>query len=366
MSIGPVSKDLIVRAVRAESGEDRALATQAIGRLLRDRELSHAERHLSARLFDILSKDVCDEVRRALAITLRLSPNLPRSTANRLIQDMDSIAVPILSDSPSVTDEDLLAIVQSRASAKVRAVATRNGVSPSLSAAVLRHGDRESIVTLAANDTALISPEDARSLVDLADQDDLIREAALRRSDMPQDLALRLIDRQVETVDESLASEIDHHRQIADHTGERAKASWTASDWSSDSLLAFVDALAAKDGLGSEVVARAAGQGDWRFVQVALARLAGISPAKARMMVLDPRPFGLMALLQRTPLSKAARTLVTLSAEAFRDLQLTSATVSRRRFQRLMAERIASHPGSEAHEALFMDWLDEGLSLKAV
>lgn len=361
MALGPLSRDLIEKAIGSPSGEDRALATQAIGRIVRDYKLSDSERRLTHLVFDILSRDVTEEVRRALAVTLRLSQNLPPAIANRLINDVDSIAVPILASSPIISDENLISVLESRATAKLQAVASRQGLSRTVSKAIIRSGDRPAVAILAANDTALISPEDAQLLVVLSQNDDLIREAALRRQDMPQELAVKLIDMQVAAIDDNLIGWTDHHTQIAQDAGSRAKASWSSDDWSSGALTAYVKALIKQGRLNDAVIGRAAGQGDWRFVQVALAALSGISPTKAAMMVLDRRSHGLDALLHRASLSPAARALVKVSANAFQDLERTQKSMSRLHFQRLMGERIASHPYADEFGDIWLDWLDSGL-----
>ncbi|WP_298917463.1 DUF2336 domain-containing protein [uncultured Algimonas sp.] len=361
MSLGPVPTEMIETAISGPTTEARALATQAIGRMVRDLPLTDSERRLSSHIFDALSRDVTEEVRRALAVTLRLSPNLPRDVANRLINDVDSIAVPILSSSPVVTDDDLIAALESRAGRKAQAVASRNRLSRKVSHAVIDLGDKAAVATLAANDSALISKDDAARMVAFAETDDLIREAALRRQDMPQDLAVRLIDQQVGRVDEALRPDTSDHARIARHTGERSKARWAVSDWSANALQAYVAALSESGGLTETIIGRAAGQGDWRFVQLALAVRAGISPTKAGLMVMDARSFALDALLRQAGLGEASSMLIAASADAFRDLERSGAAVSRERFQRLMAERIASHPASDIFGEIWEDWLDAGL-----
>ena len=361
-----LSRDLLAKALRGERVEDRALATQAIGRTVRDLELTDDERRFAAQLFDHLSRDVCEEVRRALAVTLRASPNLPRAIATRLIADVDSIAVPVLSDSPVVTDDDLIEVLRSRASAKIRAIASRGEVSERLSGAVISFGDGPSVAALAANDGALISEVDAGRLVKLALNDDLIREAALSRQDMPQALAASLIDRQVDAAEQRLAPETPLASSITLATRSRARASWSSETWGASALQAYVDALIDRDGLDEAVMARAAGQGDWRFLQLALAKLSGVSASKAGLMAFDPKPFGLLALCKRAGLSDAARALIVVSANAFRDFERRNAPVERRRFQQMMVERIATHPDAAKHEALWLDWLDDALTPKAV
>lgn len=366
MSLGPVTPQTIETAIKGSTVEARALATQAIGRMLRDHPMTDSERRLSAQIFDILSKDVMEEVRRALAITLRLSKNLPREIAHRLAHDVDSIAVPILSSSPVITDEDLLEVLESRAGVKAQAVASRQHLSRKVSHAVIRFGDPDSVASLAANDSALIAPEDAARMVELAKDSDLIREASLRRQDMPQDLAVKLIQQHVGHIDQTLQPQTEYHAQIARDTGERAQARWSDPDWSPDAMKAYVVSLAAAGQLDDALIARAAGQGDWRFVQLAIASRADISATKVGLMILDNGTFALKMLLERSGLGEAARELINVSSEAFRDLERSGRRFSRVQFQRLMAERVASHPVAERYADLWMDWLDEGLGPRSV
>lgn len=366
MAFGILSQELVEKAVKGRTAETRALAAQAIGRIVRDKTLTDAERRLTNQIFDILSRDVAEEVRRALAITLRLSSNLSNQLANRLIRDVDTIAIPILASSPAIDDEDLVAILDSKAAAKVQAIATRKGLSEKVSRAVLKTCDRHAVIALAANDTALISAEDASHLVELSRTDDLIREAALRRRDMPHDLAVKLIDLQIADVDTALSGETEYHSDLSQQTRTRTMSRWSKDDWSPSALSAYIFSLNRMNRLSEAVVARAAGQGDWRFVQIALGCIAGVAPGKAAMMVLDGRPFGLKALLRRTQLGEAAREILIVSAEAYRDLEQTGEALSRERFQRRMEERIATHPSADWYGDIWADWLDSGLGPKEI
>ena len=356
---------LLRRAVEGASAEDRAVATLAIGRQVRAAAMTEDDRRFARALFTRIADDVAEEVRRALSVTLRNSPNLPRSVANQLIADMDSIAAPLLEHSPVITDDDLIVVLRSRAAAKIRAVASRKHVSERVSGAVISFGDGPAVAALAANDGALISEADAARIMRLAQNDDLIREAALRREDMPAELVVSLIRRKVGDVEAALAPRTEHAAAIARDVRTRAKAGFATQDWSPCAMRAYVDALAGKGGLDDATLARAAGQGDWRFVQCALAVLTGISEAKAGLMVLDSQPFALNALTKRAGLSDAARALLAVAASAYLDLSRRAASLDRRAFQRMMAERIASHPDAAVHEALWLDWLDDGLNLKA-
>jgi len=119
------TKDDLRMAVRGKTAENRANATQKIGRAIRAQSLTQSDREFAEKILTLICRDVSDLVRRALAITLQNSPNLPVSIARRLINDVDSIAVPILANSPVLSDEDLVAVLKSKAAAKVKAIAQR-------------------------------------------------------------------------------------------------------------------------------------------------------------------------------------------------------------------------------------------------
>ena len=93
-------------------------------------------------------------VRRALAVTLRNSPHLPHEIAQRLIADIDDIAVPVLEASPVLTDEDLVRVLRAGEESKQIAVATRDTVSGPVCEAVVSLCGVTPNSALAGNDGA--------------------------------------------------------------------------------------------------------------------------------------------------------------------------------------------------------------------
>ena len=135
--VNRLGKSTIRQALQGTTAEARANAVQKIGRELRDVELSDAERAFATKIMDRICEDVSALVRRALSVTLQNSPNLPRHVALTLIDDIDSIAVPILASSPILTDKDLVYILRSRAADKIRAIAQRKTISLHVSHAIV-------------------------------------------------------------------------------------------------------------------------------------------------------------------------------------------------------------------------------------
>ena len=84
----------------------------------------------------IMAQDAAVLVRRALSVALKNSPKLPRDIANKLAQDVETIALPIILNSPVLTDSDLVEIVRSCPPSKQVAVASRERLSVQVTGAI--------------------------------------------------------------------------------------------------------------------------------------------------------------------------------------------------------------------------------------
>ncbi|HHL42335.1 MAG TPA: DUF2336 domain-containing protein, partial [Hellea balneolensis] len=122
-------KSEIQKLVTHPDREVRAVLAQKMCRKIAKVELNEIERQTVEKILALIVRDAAAMVRRALAVTLRNSPNLPHDIAHRLIKDVDSIAVPVLENSPVLDDEDLLEILKSKAAAKILAITRRARVS---------------------------------------------------------------------------------------------------------------------------------------------------------------------------------------------------------------------------------------------
>ncbi len=98
----------VKRLVSHPDRDVRAVLAQKVCREVNSLELSAREKEVVEEILWFIARDAATMVRRALAITLKNSKNLPRKIAQRLIRDVDSVAVPVLTISPVLDDDDLL------------------------------------------------------------------------------------------------------------------------------------------------------------------------------------------------------------------------------------------------------------------
>ncbi len=342
----------------------RANAAQKICRTYRDVSLSEDERRLAIRLLEVMANDATEMVRRALAITLKNSPDLPRELALKLAEDIDNIAVPVLANSPVFTDEDLVEILKSKAAAKVTAVARRPSVSDYVVKAIIRFGDSYSVAELAANDGAVLSERSAHEVLTLYHDDDLIKASMISRKDLP----LRVSEKLVSLISDDVGLQLQSRHQLslemaldlATRSRERATLDLIDQSWKSKDLSRLIEIIHDKGRLTNGLVLRAACCGQIKFTEYALAALAKVSHGKASLMLHDSGPFGLKALSDRAGLNRAAYKILNSAMAIFRDIENTGMDYTSFEFRRMMIERVLTLPYDlpVAEQDYFLEKLD--------
>jgi len=342
----------------------RAIAAQRICRDVRSKTLTDDERSFAHKLLKLILEDSADMVRRALAVTLKNSPKLPRDIALKLAEDIDNIAVPVLTHSPVFTDEDLIVVLRSKAAAKALAVAQRVSVSDHVVRAIIRFGDSRSVAEVAANDGALISEQSAYEMLKLYKNDNLITAGMIERRDLPPVIVEKLIT----AVSEEAAIRITERHNvsadtainIANRSRERAIVEFIQPTWPTKEMDKFVSRLHQEGRLTHDLVIRAIGCGQMRFTEQALAKLSGVSVRKSVLMIHDGGPFGLKALCTRAGLNEYNTQLIRAACAIYSDLELSGLDYDNAHFQQLMIERVLTLPFDlpEVEQFWFLEKLD--------
>ncbi len=103
----PLSDGDIRLLVKGAEPEERAMVAHRLCRHMDRANLTDEERAEAHKILRLMARDAAEQVRRALAVTLKSSPLIPRDVATRLARDVESIAVPLLNYSPVFSDDDL-------------------------------------------------------------------------------------------------------------------------------------------------------------------------------------------------------------------------------------------------------------------
>lgn len=364
LALEHINEEDVRLLVRHPEAERRASAAQRICRSFRGASLSDAERDFAKKLLYIMAEDAVAIVRRALAVTLKNSPHLPRQIALKLAADVDNIAVPILKFSPMLNDEDLVTVLRSKAAAKIMAVAKRSVISGTVVREIIRYGDSRAVAEVAANDGAIIDQDLADQMLDIYHDDDLIKEAFISRRDLPVSVMEKLIT----GVSEEAALLLNRRHDLpvniaidlANRARERASLDVITETMSERDMQRVCRRILDLGRLTPSFLIRAAGFGRMRLLKHGLSVLSGIAPEKTALMIHDGGPFGLKALCSRAGIDAVQTKIIRAACAIFRDLEQGGTDYDQAYFQSLMVERILTLPIelTEKDQAWFLERLD--------
>jgi uncharacterized protein (DUF2336 family) len=149
-------------------------------------------------LFDAVLCRLIDEIdtgsRTELATQLAGIDNAPSRTVGLLANDDEpAVAQPLLLRSRQLDEADLISLARSKSHAHLLALASRRGLSESVTDVLLARGSRDVLNALARNATALFSQSGLAALLEAAAADSSLADKLLLRSDLPRPSLQKLL-----------------------------------------------------------------------------------------------------------------------------------------------------------------------------
>jgi len=151
-----------------------------------------AQRRAAEDLFRIALFDEEPLVRSVLADTLKRLNRVPRDIVVMLARDEAQVARPILQNSPLLTDDELVSIVNPGARSQRLAVAERESLSLRVAEALFRTQDPIVVRRLLANDGAVLAEGMLHAILETLGAAAGIVEAMARRRILPLSIVERL------------------------------------------------------------------------------------------------------------------------------------------------------------------------------
>jgi uncharacterized protein (DUF2336 family) len=305
-----------------------------------------------------MALDAAELVRRALSVTLKTSAELPRDVAVRLAYDVDSVATPVLTFSPVLTDEDLAEIVRLSDEVKQLAVARRPTLSERVTGALVVHAGEEAVRTACANDNAHFSEAALRTAIDrFAESEQLALAMALRKA-LPPSIAERLVSRVSEHVRQQLVDrcQLSPETALSIAIGARERATVDLVDQAGRAvdLKAFVAHLHGTGRLTPSLLLRALAHGHMSFFEWGLAQLSGVAHHRAWMMIHDAGPLGLRAIYERAALPEGLYPAFRVGVDTYHALQQEGGEFDLPRFQQRMLERFLTQERTPSEDVDYL------------
>lgn len=297
-----LSPDDVARLLADPSAELRAELAGKLAGELEGPRLAGAERAIAQDIVRALARDVAVAVRAALARSLRHAAHLPHDVAVRLANDVEAVALPVLTDSLVLTDNDLVEIVRRGNPAKQAAIAARAEVSEPVSGALVTHADARAVATLMGNAGARISEATLHAAVDRFARDSTVKESMVRRQVLPVTVAERLVVLVSQRLQEHLVRQHELSPDVAADIvlrGREQAVIRLSSGAGEQELTQLVLQMQQSGRLTPTLVLRALCLGDIAFFEAAMAAKAGVPVGNAQILVQDAGRNGLLALYRK-------------------------------------------------------------------
>lgn len=306
-------------------------------------DLSPESREAIEAVLTVLLDDPSPDVRAALADAVAGREDAPRHIVLTLAQDLPQVAEAVLRRSPCLLDAELVELVLSGGTRVQAAVAARPWVSYAVAATLAAEGCAEAVAVLLDNPGADIDEAAFGVLAERFGADADIRDTLFAREDLPvavrqsmiAALGARLGDL---VVSRSWLTE-RRARSVVREACDKATVVM-AGRAEEDELVDLVEHLRRTGQLTTALLIRMVCEGNIRFLEAALSRLAGMPAAGVYALLTDGRDGALRALFGRAGLPGRTHPAFLVALQVWREMDYDGGVADKARYTRRMVERI--------------------------
>jgi uncharacterized protein (DUF2336 family) len=348
----------VERLLNDDSPESRTSVLEKISQGYNGEQFHGRERDIAEQIFRFLMKDVALRVRVTLAERLQHNTQVPRDIVLHMANDVESVAVPVLSNSGVLSDADLVNIVeQSQDMGKLVAIAKRPTVSLRVSDALVETRYAQVMTSLISNEGATISARSLEKIVeDFSNNGDII-EALSRKPKLPITVVDRIIVRASAQVAQELREKYKITEMEATKDTSAAREDFMLrlldGELSHEEIVALVKQMAVDDRLTPSIVMTALCRGQLYFFTVALAQFSSIPISNAQVLLDDKGGHGFNGLYAKSGLPESMMDAIRMLVRAVQDLEeLDDIKPGTMHYADRLTERVISLAGNQQIEYL--------------
>jgi uncharacterized protein (DUF2336 family) len=339
-----LTKDDVAKLLTDPSPAHRAELAAKVAGQFDATGLSASERQLAEDIIRLMAKDAIVLVRQSLAENLKSSPNLPRDVALTMARDVEAVALPVLMVSHVLTDQDLVEVIQSGSATKQTAIASRPEVPATVADELIRRGNEETVAVLVGNQGAAINEAGLNQVVDRFGTSTKVQGPLVQRAQLPLTIAERLVT----LVSENLQQYLVTHHELSPtlaadlilQSRERATATLFGSENDEVAVDRLVTQLLRGGRMTPSLLVRSLCMGDIAFFETALAQMARVPVANARLLIYDAGRLGLKSLYERAGLPAKLMPAIRIALDVARETPFDGEDHDLERHRRRMIERI--------------------------
>jgi len=336
--------------VRNAPPGERAEATSALARAYLYSDLSRDDLAAAEGAMIMLLDDPSPLVRRALSDVFASAQKAPLVVVQALAADQPDVAVPVLSCSPLLLEDDLVDLIATGNSQTQIAIAGRALLTRSLAAALAEVGSPEGCLALLENYSAEIALFSIDRIVERFGHLAPIRENLSNREDLPMSTRQALLSKLSQTLADFVAARQwlgpEHAEFAAREACEKATLS-LAAETPYDEVASLMHHLRQSGQLTAGLILRGLLSGNVVLFEEALAELSGLPLDRVTSYIHDKNISGFHALYSKAGLPDVAYPAFRETITAMREGILIGEQGGVGRLKRRMVERVLSRCSSE-------------------
>lgn len=167
-------------------------------------------------VFDVALKEPSIAALTDISMRVAPVPNAPSRLIKRLATDVEiSVAGPVLSQSPRLSEEDLCKIASVRGNSHLLAISTRRTLTSPVTDILIDRGDNEVARNIAGNETAELSDRGVARLLERAQSDETIGAGLYMRSNLRPDVLRDALTNAVSRREEDTRAKIAAAQRLA-------------------------------------------------------------------------------------------------------------------------------------------------------
>ena len=329
--------------LRNASPGERAEATSALARAYLHSDLTADDLSAAEGAMIMLLDDPSPLVRGALAQVFASAQKAPPVVVHALAADQPEVAIPVLSRSPLLSDEDLVDLFATAQPDSQMAIASRPMLSRPVAAAIAEVGSAQACLALIENADADIALFSLDRIIERFGHLSAIRENLITRSDLPMTSRQALLAKLSQTLAGFVTARHWLGSEHAEHAAREACEKATvalAAETPYEEIAELMRHLRETGQLTAGMVLRALLSGNVVLFEEAIAELTGMPIDRVSAYIHDKNISGFRAIYSRAGLPNAAYPAFREAIAALRDGILVGESGGVSRLKRRMVERV--------------------------
>lgn len=176
-------------------------------------EYSTQQSHYFGEIMRELAYDLESKVREELANRLASEASAPHGVIRALANDEIEVAKPVLTQSPVLTQDDLIEISQTQAQGHLMAITKRDDIGEQLSDVLVERGDDDTVESLLRNAKAQFAHETVQKIAERAQQSTQLQEPLIDREDVAKNIIFQIYNYVAENLKDKILENTNYDRE---------------------------------------------------------------------------------------------------------------------------------------------------------